>query len=122
MFALTVPQEFHRVLRDGGYYLEVTAGRGHLMGLKNLIYSQIIEKQEKTRKELPGFRHVHSEILEFSISLNTNDEIRELLSMTPHFWRITKEGSARAAQARHLEDVAQVEFHLYQKIASSLPL
>lgn len=122
MFALTVPEEFFRVLKKGGYFLEVTAGRGHLMGLKNLIYSEIIEKQAKTQKAYPGFRLISSNTLEFPISLTSNQEILELLSMTPHFWRITKEGSARAARARTLEDSAQVQFNLYQKIATSLPL
>lgn len=119
MFALSVPEEFCRVLKKGGWYLEVTAGRGHLMGLKNLIYSEIIEKQAKTVPELPGFRLHASETLEFPIALSTNQEIMQLLSMTPHFWRITKEGAQRAAEATLLQDTAQVEFRLYQKIATS---
>ena len=51
MFALTIPDEFHRVLSPGGYYLEVTAGREHLMALKELIYPEITEKQEKKKPE-----------------------------------------------------------------------
>lgn len=122
MFALTMPEEFHRVLKPGGYFLEVTAGRGHLMGLKNLIYSEIIEKGDKGSRELPGFRLVKSEVLEFPLSLETNDEIRQLLSMTPHFWRITREGAKRAEEAQSLRDKTQVEFHLYQMIEKSLAL
>lgn len=116
MFALTVPEEFHRVLKPGGCFLEVTAGRGHLMGLKNLIYSEIIEKGDKGSRELPGFRLVESQVLEFPLTLESNEEIMQLLSMTPHFWRITKEGARRAEEARTLRDVAQVEFRLYQMI------
>ncbi len=122
MFALSVPEEFGRVLKKGGYYLEVTAGRGHLMGLKNLIYSEIIEKHAKTAPELPGFRLVTQETLEFPISLTTDVEIMQLLSMTPHFWRITKEGAQRAAAASALQDTAQVELRLYQKIETLAPM
>lgn len=122
MFALTVPEEFHRVLKPGGYFLEVTAGRGHLMGLKNLIYSEIIEKRDKGDRNLPGFRLVKTEVLEFPLELHTNEEIMQLLSMTPHFWRITKEGAKRAEEAKSLRDMAQVEFNLYQMIETSLPL
>jgi 23S rRNA (guanine745-N1)-methyltransferase len=117
MFALTVPEEFSRVLKPQGYFLEVTAGRGHLMGLKSLIYSELIEKQEK-HPDCPGFRLVSQETLEFPISLEEPGEVQELLSMTPHFWRITKEGAQRAAAAEGLQDMAQVEFRLYQRIAS----
>lgn len=119
MFALAVPGEFHRVLAPGGVYLEVTAGRGHLMGLKALIYSEIIEKQLKADPEYDGFQLIKSETLRFPIHLTENHEIMELLSMTPHFWRITREGAARAAAARELTDTAQVEFRLYQKIATA---
>jgi 23S rRNA (guanine745-N1)-methyltransferase len=117
MFALTVPEEFARILKPQGYFLEVTAGRGHLMGLKSLIYSELIEKQEK-HPACPGFQLVSQETLEFPVSLTEPGEVLELLSMTPHFWRITKEGAQRAAAAEHLQDIAQVELRLYQKIAS----
>lgn len=119
MFALSVPEEFCRVLKVGGYYLEVTAGRNHLMGLKNLIYSEITEKQEKTAKELPGFRLVSTETLSFPIALTSGEEVMQLLTMTPHFWRITREGAQRAASATELSDQTEVAFRLYQKIASS---
>lgn len=118
MFALSVPEEFARVLAPGGYFLEVTAGRGHLMTLKNIIYSKIIEKQAKKEPGYPGFTLVSQEMIEFPVELRSNVEIMQLLSMTPHFWRITKEGAARAAAAETLSDLAQVEFRLYQKIES----
>lgn len=118
MFALSVPREFLRVLKPGGFYLEVTSGRGHLMELKKLIYSQITEKQAKCAEKLPGFELFSTKTLEFPLTLTSNEEIMQLLSMTPHVWRITKEGAQRAAQAQMLTDMAQVEFRLYRKIAT----
>ena len=53
MFALTVPEEFSRVLKPGGWFLEVTAGRDHLMALKTLIYPEIIQKQERISGTTP---------------------------------------------------------------------
>ena len=73
MFALTVPEEFHRV--------------------------------EKT--------------LEFDFQLSEHEEIMQLLTMTPHLWRISREGSQRAAEATQLKDRAQVLFRLYQSVATS---
>lgn len=119
MFALTMPEEFHRVLTPGGYYLEVTAGREHLMALKELIYPEITEKQEKKSKEYPGFRLVQEETLEFDFSLTEHQEIMQLLTMTPHLWRISREGAQRAAEAETLDDRAQVLFRLYQIVATS---
>lgn len=119
MFALTVPEEFHRVLMPGGYFLEVTAGRGHLMALKELIYPEITEKQEKGSKNYPGFRLVQEETLEFDFRLTEHQEIMQLLTMTPHLWRIGKEGAQRAENAETLQDRAQVLLRLYQSVATS---
>ncbi len=119
MFALTVPEEFHRVLAPGGYFLEVTAGREHLMALKALIYPEIIEKQEKTSKVYPGFRLMQEEMLEFDFRLAEHQEIMQLLTMTPHLWRIGKEGAQRAEKAETLQDRTQVLLRLYQSVATS---
>lgn len=118
MFALTVPEEYRRVLKPGGLFLEVTAGREHLMGLKNLIYSTLTEKAAQVAAEYPGFQLEREETLEFSFALDNSADIQRLLTMTPHFWRITREGAQRAAQATELQDRAQVRFRLY-RVASS---
>ena len=122
MFALTVPEEFCRVLKPGGWFLEVTAGRDHLMALKTLIYPEIIQKQEKNQRDYPGFVLRQEEMLEFELHLTEHQEIMQLLSMTPHVWRIGKEGAQRAAEASELQDRAQVLFRLYQSVATSLGL
>lgn len=119
MFALTVPEEFGRVLKPGGWFLEVTAGRDHLMALKALIYPEIIQKQEKNQRDYPGFVLRQEETLEFELHLTEHQEIMQLLSMTPHVWRIGKEGAQRAAEASELHDRAQVLFRLYQSVATS---
>lgn len=43
----------------------------------------------------------------------------QLLTMTPHLWRISREGAQRAAEAETLDDRAQVLFRLYQSVATS---
>lgn len=116
MFALTAEAEFARVLKDGGFFLQVLAGEDHLMGLKNIIYPQIIRKEKQQEKELAGFTLCRHEILEFSFSLEDTAQVRNLLSMTPHFWRISKEGAERLGNTNRLDDTAQVIFNLYRKI------
>lgn len=116
MFALTAETEFARVLKKGGLFLQLLAGEEHLMGLKNIIYPQIIRKEKQQEKELAGFTLCRHEILEFSFSLEDTAQVRNLLSMTPHFWRISKEGAERLANTNRLDDTAQVVFNLYRKI------
>ena len=115
MFALTVEREFARVLKPGGRYLQVIAGPEHLMGLKNIIYPEILRKEKVLHAELEGFRLEHTETLDFSFTVEDNTQVRNLLSMTPHFWRISKEGAARLDATDRLTDTAQVVFNLYCK-------
>lgn len=115
MFALTVEQEFARVLHDQGYYLQVIAGEDHLMGLKKIIYPEILRKEKNLHPEFTGFRLAETKTLEFTFTLDTNKQVQNLLSMTPHFWRISKEGAARLQATETLTDTAQVIFNLYCK-------
>ena len=115
MFALTVEQEFARVLAKNGWYLQVIAGPEHLMGLKSLIYPEILRKEKTLHPEFAGFHLERTETLEFSFTVDSAAQVQNLLSMTPHFWRISKEGAARLAATESLTDTAQVIFNLYRK-------
>ena len=115
MFALTVEQEFARVLTEHGWYLQVIAGPEHLMGLKSIIYPEILRKEKTLQPQLLGFRLERSETLTFSFTADSPEQVQNLLSMTPHFWRISKEGAQRLAATQTLTDEAQVIFNLYRK-------
>ena len=115
MFALTVEGEFFRVLRPGGYYLQVIAGAEHLMGLKSVIYPEILRKEKILHPELDGFKLQSTQTLEFDFRVEGNAQVQNLLSMTPHFWRISKEGAQRLSELNTLQDRAQVVFNLYCK-------
>lgn len=119
MFALTVEAEFARVLKPNGLYLQVLAGPEHLMGLKHIIYPQIIRKEKQQAQTLDGFTLLTHKVLEFAFSAESNAQVRNLLSMTPHVWRISKEGAQKLAQTVRLDDTAQVVFNLYRKNGSA---
>lgn len=116
MFALTLPEEFARVLRPGGRFLQVTAGAEHLLGLKSVIYPVLKRQEKHPETELPGFRLLREETLAFDFTLNGSGKILALLSMTPHIMRINAEGMARAQALETLHDRAQVIFRVYTKI------
>lgn len=115
MFALTLPEEFSRVLKDGGCFLQVTAGAEHLMGLKSVIYPEIHRKEKAAETALAGFTLQEERMLEFDFTLEGSDAVMQLLAMTPHYLRITKEGLQRAQETQRLSDRAQVCFRVYRK-------
>lgn len=54
MFALTVPEEFHRVLTPGGVYLQVLAAEDHLLGLKKIIYPELLRRRRMPLRTFPA--------------------------------------------------------------------
>ena len=69
LFALTLPEEFKRVLKPGGYYFQVLAAEDHLLGLKGIIYDQLHFKEKNTVPELPGFTRVNSIPIRFDFTV-----------------------------------------------------
>ena len=114
LFALTLPEEFLRVLGPGGLYIQVVAAEDHLLGLKRIIYDRLTHKEKHTTQELPGLTRLHSQHIAFDFTL-TKEQIPWLFAMTPHLFRIGKAGAARLAQAQTLEDRASCVLNVYRK-------
>ena len=114
LFALTLPQEFARVLKEGGYYFQVLAAEDHLLGLKSIIYDKLNFKEKNTVPELPGFERVKSIPIRFTFTVE-GQQIQNLFSMTPHVFRIGKAGAQRLAQTQTLTDTASCVLNVYQR-------
>lgn len=115
MFALTMPGEFRRVLKDGGVFIQVLAAQDHLMGLKSIIYPEIVLKEKDSVPELPGFALASSQPVRFEFTAE-GEQVGNLLSMTPHFWRISAEGARRLKQTEALTDTASCVVNVYRPL------
>ncbi len=112
LFALTVPEEFSRVLRPDGAFIQVLAAEDHLLGLKSIIYPQLTHKPKQTVPEVPGFRLLESRSVRFPFTAE-GAQVQNLLSMTPHVYRISKDGADRLRQTKTLTDTASCVLNLY---------
>lgn len=112
LFALTVPEEFHRVLRPDGAFIQVLAAEDHLLGLKSIIYPELTHKEKDSVPQLPGFRLAESRAVRFSFTVE-GEQVQNLLSMTPHVYRIGKAGADRLRQTGTLTDTASCVLNLY---------
>lgn len=115
LFALTMPEEFKRVLTEGGLYFQVLAAQDHLLGLKGIIYPELKFKEKDTVPELPGFELVKSLPVRFTFTVE-GAQIQNLLSMTPHVYRISREGAARLAATETLTDTASCVLNVYRPV------
>lgn len=112
LFALTMPEEFLRVLRPDGAFIQVLAAEDHLLGLKSIIYPQLNHKEKDTVPTVPGFRLAESRPVRFTFTVE-GEQVQNLLSMTPHVYRISKEGADRLRQTQALTDTASCVLNLY---------
>ena len=116
LFALTLPEEFSRVLAQDGYYFQVLACQDHLLGLKSIIYPELKLKEKDSVPELPGFALVKSIPIRFTFTVK-GEQIQNLFSMTPHVFRIGKEGAERLKNTQILTDTASCVLNVYRKQA-----
>ena len=113
LFALTLPEEFRRVLKPGGYYFQVLAAQDHLLGLKGIIYDRLNFKEKDTVPQLPGFELVQSVPIRFSFTIEGR-QVQNLFAMTPHVFRIGKAGAERLRQTQTLTDTASCVLNVYR--------
>ena len=114
LFALTVESEFRRVLKPGGLYFQVLAAQDHLLGLKGIIYDQLKFKEKDSVPDLPGFTRLESIPIRFSFTVE-DAQIQNLFSMTPHVFRIGKDGAARLKNTRVLTDTASCVLNVFRR-------
>ena len=108
-----MPEEFHRVLKEDGLYFQVLAAQDHLLGLKSIIYPELKFKEKDSVPELPGFELVKSVPVRFTFTVE-GEQIQNLLSMTPHVYRIGRDGAARLAATERLTDTASAVLNVYR--------
>ena len=117
LFALTMPEEFKRVLRPEGYFFQVLAAEDHLLGLKSIIYDHLIEKPKDTVPDVPGFTLVKSVPIRFTFTVE-GEQVENLLSMTPHVFRIGKDGAQRLRETESLTDTASCVLNVFRPVGN----
>ena len=69
----------------------------HLRELREIIYPTLKGARADDSRTPPGFQAPACETLRFELELGSAEQIGDLLLMTPHLFRATAQGRARAA-------------------------
>lgn len=102
LFGFPVYSEFARVLKPGGRLLQIDAGLDHLRELRAIIYPTLKPERPADPRDPAGFTRLADETLRYAIELTSATQIADLLAMTPHLYRASPEGRARAAALTEL--------------------
>lgn len=114
LFAITLPEEYHRVLRENGLFFQVLAAQDHLLGLKTIIYDQLVFRDKDTVPELPGFALLESIPVRFSFTVE-GPQVQNLFAMTPHLFRVGKAGAERLRNTQILTDTASCVLNVFRR-------
>lgn len=115
MFGFPVYAEFARVLRPGGRLIQVDAGPDHLRELREIIYPSLKPERPADDAAPEGFVPATQERLRHPVSLASQAQIADLLVMTPHLYRTTPEGRARAERLERLDLTLDVRLNVWQR-------
>ena len=117
IFGFPVYSEFARVLQPHGQLIQVDAGPDHLRELRQIIYP-VLKTDRDTAVPAPlGFTLAGTESVRYGLQLDGAHLIADLLAMTPHLYRASPEGRARAAALTSLELTIDVRLSLYETTA-----
>ena len=117
MFGFPVYAEFARVLKTGGLLLQVDAGPDHLRELRETIYPTLKARRTTPTAIPDGFTPDTTESIRYSLDLVGQAQIADLLAMTPHLYRATAEGRAKAAALTALTVTVDVRLNCLRRKA-----
>lgn len=114
LFAPCAEGEFCRVLKNGGVLILVGAGEEHLMGLKEVLYDT--PRINPGRADLPErLTPIGRERLRGEITVEGQDRIDALFSMTPYYWRTSESDRAKLNGLSTLKTTYDFDIFLYRK-------
>lgn len=120
LFGFLSVEGFTKALKPGGKIIFVDPGMNHLKELREVIYPSLKKAGSSTLQsmEISEFSLNSSDSLTFKERLSDIDQIQNLLLMTPHFYRASKEGREAAAELTVLDLTVDVVFRVFEKISS----
>lgn len=115
-FGFPCHDEFQRVLKPGGWLLQLDPGPEHLRELREIIYPDQKAPSNRSLLELQaaGFASIAEQQLDYWLELERT-ALADLLGMTPHLFRASHEGKIRLQQLDSLRIRVQVVLRLGQK-------
>lgn len=113
IFAPMVEKELNRVLKNGGYFIYAVPGKRHLMGLKEALYENVYENEEK-HTEYQGFEFVERISVKDVIEVE-GDNLINLFKMTPYYFKTEKEATEKLINIGKLKTEIHFDFLVYKK-------
>ncbi len=114
LFAPYCQEEFLRVIKKNGIMIMVIPSEKHLWSLKKVVYENPY-KNEVKGYDLEGFKLVKKELVKDVIHIENNQDIMNLFSMTPYYYKTGVQGQQKLAELDILDTETEFEILVYRK-------
>lgn len=120
LFGFPAYDSFHRLLKTDGILVLANAGPQHLIELREVIYPtvNVSNSNELAQAKAAGFTLVESTAVQYQIPSLSQSEIGQLLLMTPHLFRASREGRNKAQLLETISLSVDVELQVLRTPAA----
>ncbi len=114
MFGFPDFAAFRKILKPGGVVIVVDAGSEHLLELRQVIYPEVRKSPPPSleKAEQQGFSLQETRELRYLTAPLDRQQLADLLVMTPHLYRATREGKEAAAKLDKVRLTVDVVFRV----------
>lgn len=114
IFAPVSNDEYARVLKKGGYLVIVSPAPMHLFGLKQVLYDTPY-KNKPNSYGLKKFTLVSQNAVSYEIELQSSEDIMNLFSMTPYYYKTSKSSVKKLQALSKLKTQCDFYIDVYRK-------
>lgn len=115
IFAPSAYSEFSRVLNDDGFLVKIVPLSEHLWELKEAIYNEPYKNKPEIKDD-ELFILTKSEELKYKITLETKEDIYNLFTMTPYYYKTSKEDMEKLLKLDSLITTVHFAIEIYTKV------
>lgn len=117
LFTNLMPEGFARVLKNDGLVILLNTGGEHLLELRELIYDEVKINPLDPRPAMSahGYTCNGEQNLKYKARLTSNQQIMDLLMMTPHRWKVRNQVLEKLQQLCELTVTIDIALHQFSR-------
>lgn len=115
LFTNLMPEGCSKVLKQGAPIVLLNTGEQHLLELRQHIYQNVKSHAFDPIPQMQqhGYHLTGEQRLKFNATLNSSQQILDVLQMTPHWWRVKEEALERLKQLHQLTITLDIMLHQF---------
>jgi 23S rRNA (guanine745-N1)-methyltransferase len=110
-----MPESYHKVIKQDGFFICVNTGEKHLIELREKLYDKITKVEFDPIKNMgEDFELIDQQQVSYQNTLSSQQQIQDLLLMTPHNWRTKAENKESLSSLEELTVTIDAQIHVFK--------